>query len=37
MKPAECNRFESQKRGQFFISAHDETLSVAAMCVCDED
>jgi hypothetical protein len=26
-------RFEFQKRGQLFIRTHNETLSVAAMCV----
>jgi hypothetical protein len=30
-------RFEFQKRGQFFLRVHNETLSVAAMCVCNPD
>jgi hypothetical protein len=31
------HRFEFHKRGQLFIRADNETLSVAAMCVCNED
>jgi hypothetical protein len=34
---AERRRFEFQKRGQLFIRAQNETLSVAAVCVCNED
>jgi hypothetical protein len=30
-------RFKLQKRRQFFIRLHNETLSVAAMRVCNED
>jgi hypothetical protein len=30
-------RFEFQKRGQQFIRSHNETPSVAAMCVCNPD
>jgi hypothetical protein len=30
-------RFEFQKRSQLFIRSHNETLSVIAMRVCDED
>jgi hypothetical protein len=30
-------RFQLDKRGQFFIRSHNETLSVAAMCVSNED
>ena len=30
-------RFEFEKRSQLFIRAHNETLSVAAMCVCNPD
>jgi hypothetical protein len=29
--------FESQKRGQLFIRVHNETLSIVAMHVCNED
>jgi hypothetical protein len=29
--------FQFQKRSQLFIRAHNETLSVVAMCVCNED
>jgi hypothetical protein len=29
-------QFESEKRAQLFMRAHNETLPVA-MCVCDED
>jgi hypothetical protein len=29
--------FEFNERGQLFIRAHNETLSVAAMCVCNPD
>jgi hypothetical protein len=28
-------RFQFHKRSQFFIRAHNETFSVAAMCVCN--
>ena len=31
------HRFEFQKRSQLFICAHNETLSVVAMCVCNPD
>ena len=30
-------RFKFHKRSQLFIRAHNETLSVAAMCVCNPD
>jgi len=30
-------RFQLQKRSQLFIRTHNETLSVAAMCVCNPD
>jgi hypothetical protein len=30
-------RFEFHKRRQLFIRAHNETLAVAAMCVCNPD
>ncbi len=30
-------RFQFEKRGQLFIGAHNETLSVVAMCVCNPD
>jgi hypothetical protein len=30
-------RFESRKRSQLLIRTHNETLSVVAMCVSDED
>jgi hypothetical protein len=30
-------RFEFQKSGQLFIRVHNETLSVVAMRVCNED
>jgi hypothetical protein len=30
-------RFQFQKRGQLFIRVHNETLSIAAMCVGDPD
>jgi hypothetical protein len=30
-------RFEFRKRGQLFLGVHNETLSVAVMCVCDPD
>jgi hypothetical protein len=30
-------RSESQKRSQLFIGVHNETLSVAAVCVCNKD
>jgi hypothetical protein len=30
-------RFEFQKRRQFFIRTHNETPSVAAVCVCNPD
>jgi hypothetical protein len=30
-------RFEFQKRSQLFIRVHNETLSVAAMCVSNPD
>jgi hypothetical protein len=29
--------FQFQKRSQLFIGAHNETLSVAALCVCNPD
>jgi len=28
-----CDSFEVQKRSQLFIRTHNETLSIAAMCV----
>jgi hypothetical protein len=31
------SRFKFQKRSQFFIRTYNETLSVVAMCVCNED
>jgi hypothetical protein len=31
------HRFQFEKRGQQFICMHNETLSVAAMCVCNPD
>jgi hypothetical protein len=33
----ENRRFEFQKRSQLFIRVHNETLSVAAMRVCNPD
>jgi hypothetical protein len=30
-------KFQLQKRGQLFIGTYNETLSVAAMCVINED
>jgi hypothetical protein len=30
-------RFKFQKRGQYFICSHNETLSVVAVCVCNPD
>ena len=30
-------RFEFHKRSQLFIRVHNESLSVAAMCVCNPD
>jgi hypothetical protein len=30
-------RFEFEKRSQFFVGAHNETLSVAPMCICNPD
>jgi hypothetical protein len=30
-------QFQFKKRSQLFIGAHNETLSVAAMCVSNED
>src|SRR5437762_10333985 len=30
-------RFEFQKRSQFFIRTHNQTLSVVTMCVCNPD
>jgi hypothetical protein len=30
-------RFQSQKRSQFFIGTHNETLSIVAMRVCNPD
>jgi len=30
-------RFKLDKRSQYFISAHDETLSVVAVCVSNPD
>jgi len=30
-------RFEFEKSGEPLIRAHKETLSVAAMCVCNKD
>jgi hypothetical protein len=30
-------RFQFHKRRQLFIRSHNETLSVAAVCVCNED
>ena len=36
--PASANRrFEFDKRGQFFIGAHNVTLSVVALCVNNPD
>jgi len=32
-----ASRFEFRKRSQFFIGTHNETLSVAAMCVSNPD
>jgi len=29
--------FELEKRRQLFIRVHNETLSIVAMCVCNED
>ena len=29
--------FEFEKRCQFFIRVHNETLSIVAMCVCNPD
>jgi len=29
--------FEFEKRSQFFIRTHNETLSVVAVCVCNPD
>ena len=29
--------FKFEKRCQFFIGVHNETLSVVAMCVCNTD
>jgi hypothetical protein len=34
---ARVARFEFQERGQLFIGVRNETLSVAAMCVCNPD
>jgi hypothetical protein len=35
---ASANRgFQLQKRGQFFIRTHNETLSIVAMSVCNPD
>jgi hypothetical protein len=31
------HRFKFQKRRQLFIRPHNETLSVVAVCVCNED
>ncbi len=33
----ENRRFKFQKRSQRFIRAHNETLSVVAVCVCNKD
>jgi hypothetical protein len=35
----ECanRRFQLDKSGQYFIRTHNETLSIAAMCVSNED
>ena len=30
-------RFEFDKRGQLFIRTHNETLSIVAMCISNED
>jgi hypothetical protein len=30
-------RFDFHKSGQLFIRVHNETLAVAAMCVCNPD
>jgi hypothetical protein len=35
--PPPSRRFEFHKRSQLFIRTHNETLSVAAMCVCNKD
>ena len=35
---ASANRgFQFEKRSQLFIRTHNETLSVAAMCICNQD
>jgi len=37
-KATTANRcIEFQKRSQLFIGSHNETLSIAAMCIGDED
>jgi hypothetical protein len=35
--PTANRRFEFQKRSQLFIRSHDEPVSVATMCVSNED
>ena len=46
IRPGECKfpvsttasrRFEFQKRSQFLVQAHNEALTAAAMCICNED
>jgi hypothetical protein len=39
MKLAETpnSRFQFQKRGQYFVRVHNESLSVAVMCICNPD
>ncbi|PYJ88440.1 MAG: hypothetical protein DME71_13085 [Verrucomicrobia bacterium] len=32
-----CDSFKLKKRSQFFIRAHDEPLSVVAVCIGSED
>jgi hypothetical protein len=32
-----CNSFKFEKRGQLFIGVHNETPSVIAMCISNED
>jgi hypothetical protein len=33
----ENSRFKFSKRSQLFIRSHNETLPVAAMCICNPD
>src|SRR6266513_700191 len=37
IRASASRRFKFQKRGQLLIRVHNETLSVVAMCVCNED